>query len=361
MAPQPLDSLDIFSGISQEQRKSANRIAELIDAQDYDGAIHEFCARFLPGSDRERVLADICEAAPADAAARYYAAWALAGVERFDRVVQHLERLGTPIMPDMSLLVYSDFLEQTQGLAEQLDQRHDTPSVLIAAMPKSASSYLSSMVSSLADLPIARATFGQYPKLTVIPRWVSSIARGGCTTHDHIPPTEASVARLAEAGIRDLFVQYRDPRAAAWSAAMQQPERARVELFDLHVRWFNDWLDRWLRIREEGAPFNVHLIDYDDVRSRPATVLRRMFAISGINIPDRAIREKVSEAAAALHLYNFRQGDPTEWRRLLPAGTVAQSTALLTPRVVRLLRKGPVWSAARWLMGDRVDRWFRGG
>lgn len=228
-----------------EQRLQAYSMDELIRQERFGEVIQYFADNFVAESDRDDVFLPSPDHEAVREAAYYYAAWLQVAGRRHDLAVEYISQIPAAITKDIGLCGYSGFREDTSKLYDQLKTLSGKPAVFIAAMPRSASSFVSSIVSTLTDMPIVRTTFGQFPKLVVIPRWVNTLRQYGGVTHDHLLPTPWTLECIVSAGIADIFVQYRDPRAAAWSACMQHPELPMIERFLSHLKWFNEWLAGW--------------------------------------------------------------------------------------------------------------------
>lgn len=176
-----------------------------------------------------------------------------------ERAAKHLERShtlagsgGNKIFSDHQLESSEIRRRQEQGLARSI------PSVVIASMPRSGSASLTQTLASFLDLPVARASTGDFPNYVLVPRWLNVASAGGIVLHDHFSASEFNLKVLRDAGIKHLFVHVRDPRAAAYSVCKlgQQvwgPERAGA-LEDMLVRIYEHayipWLMRWIEIAD---------------------------------------------------------------------------------------------------------------
>lgn len=329
----------IFSYDCPDQKRQAFILEELIWQEKYNEVIRYFSEKLVVESDRDEIFLQGADPEIFREAAYYYAAWLEIAEDRHDLVVEYISQIPLTISGDIGLCSYPEFRKNTSMLYEQLSMQHNKPAVLIAAMPKSASSYLSSIVSTLIDMPIVRVTFGQFPKLVVIPDWLKILRQFGGVTHDHLLPTSWTLECIMAAGISDVFVQYRDPRAAAWSAYMQHPEQPEIERFFFALKWFNEWLDGWIKIRDAEPPFRLHFINYDEVRNNPEQVLGLILQVTGYNVAEEMLSVIIDKAAKEKYNYNFRSGNPNEWREMLPYKQVAilDTRSMLTPRVRKFI------------------------
>lgn len=306
---------------------------KFVQQKKFNLAIKYFAARLGTELDRDKIFTMRARHKTVRHAAYYYAAWLQIAENCNALALNYLTQIPAATSADVGLCDYSTFSASTSMLYTKLKRQIEKPVVLIAAMPKSASSYVSSIVSTMMDIPVVRVSFGQFPKLAAVPRWLKTMGKFGGVTHDHLLPEPWTQECIISAGIADIFVQYRDPRAAAWSACMQHPELPQIERFTSHLKWFNGWLHDWLKIQDAKPSFKIHFISYDEVRNEPAHVFRKIFEISGYETNPDMLDATLAKASKEMHLYNFRSGDPDEWQRMLPPEHVVMSKELLSPRV----------------------------
>ncbi len=326
----------VFEYDCVEQVQQAAALDELIRQERFGEVIQYFADDFVVESDRDDVYLPSSDYKIVREAAYYYAAWLQVVGRRDDLAVEYISQIPAAISKDVGLCGYSFFREDTSMLYDQLKTLNGKP-VFIVAMPKSASSFISSIMSSLTNMPIVRTTFGQFPKLVVVPRWINNLREFGGVTHDHVLPTRWTLECIVSAGITDIFVQYRDPRAAAWSACMQNPELPMTERFLSHLKWFNEWLVGWLEIRDLGMSFRLHFLGYDEIRNKPKQVFRSILDATDYTIKPGVLDATLDRAFSEMHRYNFRSGNPDEWKHMVPPDTIALSNALLDPRVKMFL------------------------
>lgn len=326
----------IFGYYSEIQRTQAATMKLLIQQKKFAEALRYFADELVAEPDcGDAILFDSNDLI--EEAAYYYAAWLQVAEGQYDLVSEYLSHVPAETMGDVGLLSYQAFRDGSSQIYDQIGKLDRKGGILIASMPKSASSYVSSLVSSLTDMPVVRASFGQFPSLVAVPSWLDTLRQFGGVTHDHLLPTSWTEKAIVAAGITDVFIQYRDPRAAAWSAYMQYPEHS-IERFTSHLDWFNEWLHGWLRIWDATPPFRMHFISYDEVRSHPRQVFLSILEICGHEVDCQILDATLVRAADEKHLYNFRSGDPEEWQKMLEPRFIALADTRLSPRVRECLR-----------------------
>jgi len=93
------------------------------------------------------------------------------------------------------------------------------PSILMTAMPKSASESLSNILAEGLGLAQSHVSIGLFPHCCLVPSRVQDLATGGVIAKEHIRPERHNLDMLAGAGIDKVLVHLRDPRQALLSWA----------------------------------------------------------------------------------------------------------------------------------------------
>jgi hypothetical protein len=91
------------------------------------------------------------------------------------------------------------------------------PTFLIASMARASSTSLTQSLAQSLDMPVIRVSMGRFPHYALAPSWLDSVSPGGAVLHDHFGATSENLSTLRNAGVREVFVLVRDPRAAAAS------------------------------------------------------------------------------------------------------------------------------------------------
>lgn len=255
--------------------------------------------------------------------ARYLLAMLLSPLDG-DKVAGLLPGDEFPPPGDHDAQLYDRYLLTAAGVRrEQLRARAaGAPGVVIAALPKSASAFLSYTLAEALGAPVVRVTIGPPPLGTVHSEWVAAVLEGGAVTHDHFAASPVNLAALKAGGLREVWVLVRDPRAAIWSCQRMETEydgSVRTGRDDVvhGVRQLADWIATWVKAREDG--FLVQFVLFRDLTENPETVMVRILrSRSGdrfIPALTEVLRVRAGQGRVSS---NFRQGDDEAWRAGIP-------------------------------------------
>lgn len=273
--------------------------------------------------------------------------WALLAAQRGDarEAAEAMTRAQVGSAGDWDDLVFSEHVLRANEMAERQRQAiaAGKPGILITALPKSASAFLSNLLADALDMPLLRTSIGSFPKRTVVPGWMRQVAQGGCVTHDHFDGSRANLTPIVQSGFRVMFVQVRDPRAALWSYSHFErtvmntlPVHDFEELIDLFYVPANAWIASWLEAAQSlvGNP-RIVILHYGDVAKDPVGLCAAVLEAYGAGrfAPDvKAFLDAKGEATKPSQ--NFRSGNDEQWREQL-AESVRDRLWDLTPPVVR--------------------------
>jgi hypothetical protein len=217
------------------------------------------------------------------------------------------------------------------------------PSFFIASMPRAASASLTQTIAGTLGLPVMRLSIGHYPEAALILPWLQRFMSGGGVAHDHFCATLFNLGVIRDAGIKDVFVLIRDPRA---STASLVHHKAKGNFWDLNASeqeawlasFFNSaaipWLKTWVEA-EQKALLNVHWIRYADVTGPDQSkVYHDMFNCLVDHYP--ALKPFVSQPIATLKA-NFVAGDDEAWRLLVSDETSKKLYNAIPERIIELL------------------------
>ena len=208
--------------------------------------------------------------------------------EYFANSHTHPSSSGDLVFPEHLRLGLEFYAEQRQA-AER-----GVPSILISAMPRSASASLSATLARSLGIPTMGISKGRFPDYWIAPCWLMLFNLGGAVTHDHFRATPFNLRALRDTGCRDVFVQIRDPRAAAASLIRHQDRSFNLPVsgpardpFEAHLverclASYYPWLEDWLDVAaEERADLRVHWVMFDDVRRDIAATVQTVLDVLG--------------------------------------------------------------------------------
>jgi hypothetical protein len=222
-------------------------------------------------------------------------------------------------------------------LDEQNDaMRRNVPSILIVSLPRSASAFLSDVLRRLLGMAELRTSFCDPPFTVVFLPWLKAFLRGGAITHEHYAATRENLESLMQAGVKRIFVQVRDPRAAAYSL------HTMVKAFDVNprqpdldfvttVRTNADWIEGWLRCREK-TNVEIEFLDYSSVVGDTKAVVERILTAYGL-------AERANRIGPFLERTppNFARGDNDAWREQCSRDAIEQCWRAIPAAVADLL------------------------
>lgn len=236
-----------------------------------------------------------------------------------------------PLSGDFDLLPYAEAVayghEMRRRQLECISEGR--PGIYVASLPKSASGFLSNTLASILGVPIARTAMVCRPgpatlDYFVVDAWAKCVAQGGCVTHEHTSASHGNPERLAEAGIRKIIVQIRDPRASTASlyhhffGTEPKAEYARSfkEFAAEYYGHLAGWVDGWLCYADQvEKAIEVRIVTYDAIRAEAADAIAGAIGFAtGLDRRD-AVDDHLNDRAARGELpHNFRKGEPENWR-----------------------------------------------
>ncbi len=225
-----------------------------------------------------------------------------------------------------SNLIFTDHTQSSLKLWELREAARDRgiPAIYLVSMPRSASASITLTISDVLDAPLMRLSLGDYPNCFLVPSWVAIFNRGGALLHDHFGATEHNINVLRNNEVHEIFVIYRDPRAAALSLAeMQNDIFTREEFEDLLVQIlasdYVSWLTGWSEVEaRESAWLRVHWLESSLVRFEPLNALKLI--IDSLQISKSSFRQAKLRDVALMQA-NVRFGEDERWRRIVSDAT----------------------------------------
>jgi len=263
------------------------------------------------------------------------------------KVAKFLSTADFPLSGDFNGQPYDHYLLTAAQIHRQRRRVHGVPSILFAALPKSASEFLSYTLSEVLGTPVVRVTIGDPIRGTVYAEWLVNAAQGGCVLHDHFAATAMNLAALRAARVERLAVLVRDPRAAFWSGAVMKAEHDRAPpptqdeaTICTGVKLFADWIASWVQAHKAG--FAVEFIRFRELTADPETVMGNLLDASGASAFRPRLQEVLRERAARPKISsNFRKGDDDAWRTHISPDLHAAIWELIPVEVRELLDLKP--------------------
>lgn len=209
------------------------------------------------------------------------------------------------------------FLGATRlSLARVLGRR--PPQILLACMPKSASSFVAAAVGNLPGMGVRSISYSRYYREQEID--ISRLARRasqGFIAHHHIRYSDTTGTILDQFGIApvvqtrnvfDVVASLRDHMrniSPKWPHARFTPAHAELPdaeleqaITDLMMPWYLTFYISWLE-RPDAL-----WIDYEEVRVEPAEVVARIAEHAGMRVSEAEIMRAVAAADANPPRYN---------------------------------------------------------
>ena len=207
------------------------------------------------------------------------------------------------------------------------------PSLLLNALPKSASTYLSEVLERGLGAKRIALTVGIFPEDLILFPKIQTFAEGGQIARQHFPPTDSNLAYLRHFNVRPI-IHVRDPRAAlvSWTHQLASVKNGWKELFwyypaicpptvflernfawqlewcfEHHFRVFVDWIGDWCAAVDRQA-VEVLFTSFEDLLLDEGRVLSRILEFSGL--VDKFRHPRVVPSAELL----FREGKIDGWR-----------------------------------------------
>jgi hypothetical protein len=184
----------------------------------------------------------------------------------------------------------------------QREERDATPSLLLNAVPKSASTYLSEVLERGLGAKRIRLTVGIFPDDLILFSPIQTFSEGGQIAREHFPASQANLAYLRRFNVRSI-VHVRDPRAVlvSWTHRLAKAGGGWDELFwyypaicppqvflernfawqlewcfEHHFGVFLNWINDWCAAADRQAA-EILFTSYEDfVRDEEATLVKML-------------------------------------------------------------------------------------
>jgi hypothetical protein len=243
------------------------------------------------------------------------------------------------------------------GPIGQSNQARQWPSLLLNALPKSASTFLAeTLEKGLGAQPI-KLTVGVFPDDLILFSPLQTFAAGGQIARQHFPASAANLAYLRHFGVRPI-IHVRDPRAAlaSWTHRLANADGGWDELFwyypsicppreflqrdfswqlqwcfEHHFEVFLRWISEWCAAADRGA-IEVLFTTYEDFVRDEHRTLSAILEFSRLD--GRFRHPRIAPSAKLL----LREGTIDGWRAV--AADLAQAATRAIP--------DDMWRRFRW-------------
>lgn len=235
------------------------------------------------------------------------------------------------------------------GMQRRKAKMAGLPSILMTAIPKSASESLWNALAEGLGLAQSHVSIGLFPDCCLVPYRLRDLATGGVIAKEHIAPNEHNIAMLKEAGIDHLLVHLRDPRQAllSWAHFVRDDVSRRMlapiwrktvppaRLLDRSLHDVIDWCfehylpllidfaEGWHRQEDNGdSGLKVHCLTFETFvldRDRYLADVLKFFELDSGNLTSGG-------RGATVH---WRRGRIDEWRMMFSAAQLQQASDAL--------------------------------
>jgi hypothetical protein len=257
-------------------------------------------------------------------ALHYHLGLLYAHVGDAERAARHFEESKT-YPSDGGNAVFADHQHDSGELRRQQQAAavRGIPSIILAALPRSASASLTQTIARSLDMPIMRVSCGRFPDFSIVPRWLNAFTPGGAILHDHFGASPFNLATLRGGNVREVFVRARDPRPAAAShVRLSDSKHATVgrenfegRVISLYEEAFVPWLMRWIAVAVDPAA-DVQVRWLLQPQAAIGAAAHEIIARLAAHYPTL---ERYSETPMREIKANFVIGDEEAWRTTISA------------------------------------------
>ena len=282
-------------------------------------------------------------------ALHYHSGLLYAHLEQPELAADHFEQSRTLAGTGGDVL-FSEHRQQSIALESrrQVAQKRGLPTIVLASMPRSASTSLTQTIGATLDMPEMRASAGRFPNYALVPRWLSVCLSGGAVLHDHFAASPYNLQVLRQNGVREIFVLIRDPRAAASSysrlifrsrTAEPSAEEIDAMILTVFLKGHGLWLQKWVDLAvDPAADIKINWVLYPLVTSDIGSAMRQIFARL---LPEYPALSPYMESGVAEVKSNFVVGSDEHWRSRVSDATRERMWAAMPAGIAALLDLQP--------------------
>ena len=218
------------------------------------------------------------------------------------------------------------------------------PSVLVAALPKSGSTYIRETLTAGLQYLQVQLSIGMFPGDVLCPDKMPAFSAGGCIAKQHIEASPVNLWCIEKFGLRPI-VLVRDPREAIYSwmrhimATPSVQDKVVLgahryspppEFFDASEAWRIDWLiDHWLPVMcdwisgwmDVRGQVPISIVQYEELKEDPVALWEKILDHVGISKESYAYPDLPKSKA-----YKYRSGNSNEWRDAFTRDQIERAT-----------------------------------
>lgn len=222
-------------------------------------------------------------------------------------------------------------------------QNKQLPKIPVIATPKSASSYICVILSSLFDIPASILAIKHHEGATP---WVNAFGKWGGVTHEHYYPSQDNLEKLQNAGITRCVIHTRDPmeslvsKAFHWikteNIACRADERILLaqKFLEPQIEALLEDQATWLKLwRKAAADGKIEILEthYEDMKTNPLAFFKRILSFSGVSYDEQKLVRVLEkhDPRKKRKKYNFRKALKDEWKTVLTPEQIARAKKVI--------------------------------
>jgi hypothetical protein len=238
-----------------------------------------------------------------------------------ERAAYHFEQSGTYPGDGGNPMFLDQQIDATQRRAhQQAAAQRGIPSIIMTALPRSASASLTQTIAHLLDIPVMRVSCGRFPDFPIVPRWLNAFTPGGAILHDHFGAVPYNLEVLREGNVREVFVRVRDPRPAVCSHVLLSDRKLATvgrqdyeeRVIRIYTEAFIPWLTQWIAVADADAGLQVRWL-----RHPPSAVGDAAREILAHLASDHPVLESYCAKTMPEIKANFVVGNDQTWRKAI--------------------------------------------
>lgn len=244
-------------------------------------------------------------------------------------------------LPGSPWFIYNSFEEYLHFCNDFVTRQQDAihrgiPPLFIVALPKTASSFVASVLAQGLDVPVSSVSLIDRQ---IVPPWLRCFLRGGAVTHDHLWPSNYNIEILRSYKPK-LIILLRDFKQLVVSYVHHLSayiDKLDDEKLNEFLRWFSNanmelrlnwiierrvprvlnWVSGWYRVSQAGT-IDIKFLSYESFAADKSAFFDELSKL--FNIPTqigKRLQKKQKELDSQTGMYNMRKKSVDEWREVL--------------------------------------------